>query len=116
MARTWINTNNNQGNVLRCFAVEIAAASGTITPKANINVIRMLDATGAITLTVDGAKSLPGDRMTVIVQATGETTITIAGDAAPGSVVINAGGVGALEFINGGSNGATYFVGPALLS
>ena len=115
MARTWIKTNNNQGNVLKCAARDLEATSQPIAPNANVSIYRVLDATGAITLTVNGTHSLLGDRLTILVQATGETTLTIAGDAAPGSVVISAGGVSAIDLINGAS-GPALFVGLVTLA
>ena len=116
MARTWINTNNNQGNVLRCFARELVEGSQTVQPKANINVMRVLDVNASMTVTIDGSKSLPGDELNFLIQATAAATVSFDGDAAPGSIAVGAGGVGAVKLINGGPNGTPFFVSYAPLS
>jgi len=116
MARTWIKDNSGNGNVLRCFAKELPAAGGSVTLNGNINIVRVLGATGTVNITIDGSKSLPGDELTILVQATGATTLEIAGDAAPGSLQINAGGVGAVKLMNGGPEGSPLFVGIVPLS
>ena len=97
MARTWINTNNKQGNVLKMAGDELPAVSQTYQPNANISMVRLLDTPGDLTITIDGAKSLPGDELNIMVQATAATIVTIAGDAAPGSLAVGAGGVGAIK-------------------
>ena len=116
MARTWILDNSGNGNVLRTFARELPAAGGTVTLNGNINIIRILDGDGAANVVIDGSKSLPGDELTILVQATGDTTLNVSGDAAPGSLVVAAGGVGAVKLMNGGPVGSPRFVGVVALS
>ena len=116
MSRTWINTNRNRGNIIKFDAKELEAESQTITPNANLSIYRVLDSLGDIILTIDGSKSLPGDELIVLVEATAETTLSIDGDAAAGSIAIGAGGVGAIKLINGGGNNNPFFLSYAPLS
>ena len=116
MARTWINTNNKQGNVLKMSADELPAISQIYRPAGNMSFARLLDTPGDLTITIDGSKSLPGDELNILIQATAATVVTIAGDAAPGSVTVGAGGVGAVKLVNGGTNGNPLFASYVPLS
>ncbi len=116
MARTWINTNRGQGNVTKYSASELAEGDQVITPNGNHQFYRVLDVNDDMTLTIDGAKSLPGDECNVLIQATGAAVISIAGDAAAGSISVGAGGVGAMKLVNGGPNGASFFISYVPLS
>ena len=116
MARTWIKNNSGNGNVLRTFGKELAEGDQTIQPNANLSFYRLLDVNGDMTITIDGAKSLPSDEVNIMIEATAAATISIAGDAAPGSLAIGAGGVGAIKIVNGGGAGNAFFVSYAPLS
>lgn len=114
--RNWIRDNNNQGNVLKMAALELPEGSQGITPNANITVVRVLDINGAMTITIDGADSLPGDEINFGLQATAASTISFDGDAAPGGVAVGAGGVGAVKLVNMGSIDVPFFVSYVPLS
>lgn len=109
MARTWIKDNSGNGNVLRTFGKELAEGSQTIRPNANLSFYRILDVNADMTITIDGSKSLPADECNIIIEATAAATVTIDGDAAPGSVSIGAGGVGAIKLVNGAFAGVARF-------
>ena len=116
MARTWIKNNSGNGNVLRTFGKELAEGDQTIRPNANMSFYRILDVNGDMTITIDGSKSLAADELNILIQATAAATITIAGDAAPGSVAIGAGGVGAIKLVNGAFAGVARFASYVPLS
>ena len=116
MARTWIKSNSGNGNVLRTFGKELAEGNQTIQPNANMSFYRVLNVNGDMTITIDGAKSLPADEVNIMIEATAAAVISIDGDAAPGSLAIGAGGVGAIKIVNGGQSGAAFFVSYAPLA
>lgn len=98
------------------MGAEELSGSGTVKPNANKTFYRLLETTGAIDLVIDGSESFPGDEITVLVQATGATTVNVSGDAAPGSLAVGAGGVGAFTIVNGGGEDSPFFVGLVNLS
>ena len=108
--RNWILNNQNQGNVLKMGAMELPEGAQTVTPEANVTDMRVLDINASFTLTIDGSKSLPGDEINLGLFATAASTITLAGDAAAGSIAIGAGGVGAVKLINMGTESAPNFI------
>ena len=114
--RNWIRDNNNQGNVLRMSSLELPEGSQTIKPNANNTVVRVLDINGAMTITIDGSESLPGDEISFGLQATAASTVSIDGDAAAGSIAVGAGGVAAVKLVNMGSVDAPFFVSYVALS
>ena len=106
MARDWIRRNNNQGNILRTSAQPVITVNTPVKPNANIHYVGVDVAAGNVTLNGIIDDSLPGDFVIIVAANTGggANDLILAGDFAPGTVTIGAGGVASLMLISNGTN------------
>lgn len=112
MARDWFNSNNNQGNVLKCVRHNVTATA-SVTMDGNINVIEAI--IGAVaTITGVNGSSIKGDKCTIIATNTtgGALNLTLAGTFPAGAISVPANGSAQVELV---FNGTTW-TAPATIS
>tara|TARA_R110002096_G_scaffold217142_4_gene405177 strand:+ start:9282 stop:9620 length:339 start_codon:yes stop_codon:yes gene_type:complete len=104
MARNWFNSNRGQGNVLRTNGEEITATA-TITPNANIHVVKLTMALAA-TLTGAAASAVIGDIVSLVISnpTGGPLDVTLAGDFKAGTITVATTGVASVLLIFNGTD------------
>ncbi len=103
MSRNWVNKkvgyDTGVGQVLQCNTEDVTISS-TIFPDANIFLANVASE-GALTLTIDGNKSLKGDELNILATSTAGFTLTFAGDYT-GTTVVGASSSTVNKFVSVG--------------
>ena len=103
MSRDWtlksIGRTEGAGQILQCQDQDVIT-TGSIFPDANIFVCNVASE-GALTLTIDGSKSLKGDELSILATSTAGFTLTFAGDFT-GTTVVGASSSTVNRFVSVG--------------